>query len=314
MPLQMTPFLSRRVLRWSGLSLLLLIVLTSFLLVTDNSSFALQSSGYEGDVTPRPNGKNAAPGLSDAVQIGRFATGLDIASHGTEWQRADTAPRSTLGDGVVGITDVVQSLRYAAGIDPLTAVGGPASPPNKSSIKQGIAQPEAARAIQLGTPVFTAESVTIPIELEAQGNENALSFSLAFDPALLINPVVVLGNDTDAQALLLLNTNELASGHYGVGLALPAGVVYSAGKKQILRVTFTITPAGFGKQTPVGFGDFPTPLEVADQAANTLPQPIFDGKRITLLYPTPAITALNPATVFAGDVAFTLGVDRKSVV
>src|SRR5439155_12335695 len=85
--------------------------------------------GYEADVAPRPNGSNTgAIAISDWVQVGRFASGLDTASVGSEFQRADCAPRSTLGGGSITISDWVQAGRYAAGRGPVTAASGPTGP------------------------------------------------------------------------------------------------------------------------------------------------------------------------------------------
>src|SRR5262249_2185729 len=54
------------------------------------------AQGFEGDVSPRPNGSNGTVTIADWVQTGRFASGLDTVTAGSEFQRADTAPRSTL--------------------------------------------------------------------------------------------------------------------------------------------------------------------------------------------------------------------------
>jgi hypothetical protein len=86
--------------------------------------------GYEGDVSPRPNGSGTGIiTISDWVQIGRFTSGLDTPAVGCEFQRADSSPRSTLGDGFLTIADWVQSGRYAAGLDPPVCAGGPTGPP-----------------------------------------------------------------------------------------------------------------------------------------------------------------------------------------
>lgn len=57
---------------------------------------------------------------------------------------------------------------------------------------------ETARAVRIAssTDAPTGE-VKAPIELESQGDENALGFSLAFDPATLKNPQVALGADAN---------------------------------------------------------------------------------------------------------------------
>ncbi len=307
------PFLALRNLRWIGLSFLLVAIGSSFLFAPVNKSFALQTSGFEGDVTPRPSGKNGAIKAADFVQLGRFAMGLESANVGSEWQRADVAPRATLGDGRIGIADVVQTMRYAAELDSLTAAGGPTAPPANPALTATTPRAEAVSEVRVGTPTFGVGTVTVPMELVSMGTENALGFSLAFDPGKLSNPVVVLGTDAST-ALLLLNTTQVANGRLGVGLALPAGQQFATGVRQILRITYNVTPASLGTQTPIGFGNSPVPLEMADAQANTVVQTIFTGAQLIVNFPAPTITALNPASAFAGDVGFTLGVIGSNFV
>ena len=171
--------------------------------LTTSAPIVSAQSGIEGDVTPRPTGKNGAVTQSDLEQMGRFAMNLDTINAGSEFQRADIAPRGTLGDGRVGIADVVQAMRYASGLDPVTTAGGPTSAP-AAAATNNAARTEAVSEVRIGTPTFGAGTMTIPVELAAMGTENALGFTLAFDPGKLSNPVAVLGTDA-ASALLLIN-------------------------------------------------------------------------------------------------------------
>ncbi len=291
-----------------GMAIALVAALISISLTSSAPSVSAQS-GYEGDVTPRPMGKSGAIIPADYEQIGRFATAVEAVNAGSEFQRADCAPRTTLGDGRVGIADLVQAMRYASGLDPLTGANGPtaASAPSVANSGQRI-QAEAAREVRVGTPMFAGAIITIPIELIALGNENALGFTLAFDQIALSQPIAVLGTDA-ITGLLVTNPAQISSGRLGIGIALPPGQKFSAGVKQILRVSFTIAPAFFGKVTPIGFASSPVQLEISDEMGNLLDQRIFTGDQVTLNFPIPAISALNPGSAFAGDPAsFTLGV------
>lgn len=292
----------RNVLR--GIVFSLLAALLSLALTSSTPRVEAQS-GYEGDVTPRPMGKAGAANQTDYEQLARFAAGVDSVNEGSEFQRADCAPRGTLGDGRIGIADLVQTMRYAAQLDSLTTAGGPTTNISAAPSPQVV---EAAREVRVGTSTFAGPIVTVPIELVAQGNENALGFTLAFDTAALGQPVAVLGTDATA-ALLITNPTQTGSGRLGIGIALPAGQKFAAGTRQILRVSFSIAPAFFGKVTPLGFASSPVQLEIADELGNLLDQRIFTGDQITLNYPIPALSALNPGTAFAGDPSsFTIGV------
>jgi hypothetical protein len=97
--------------------------------LSDPVTFTINPAGLEADVSPRPNGNNnGSVSISDWVQTGRFAAGLDIPNAGSEFQRADSAPRSTFGNGSITISDWVQAGRYAAGLDPVTPASGPTAP------------------------------------------------------------------------------------------------------------------------------------------------------------------------------------------
>ena len=240
-----------RIIRW--MTVCLVAALLSVALTSSAPKVSAQS-GFEGDVTPRPTGKNGPVTQTDLEQIGRFAMSLDTVNEGSEFQRADVAPRNTFGDGRIGMADVVQAMRYAAGLDSLTAAGGPWANLNTlatSGVKG--ANPEAVSEVRIGKPTFGTGTMTIPVELVAMGTENALGFTLAFDPGKLSNPVAVLGTDASS-ALLLINPSQVGSGRIGVGLALPAGQKFTAGAKQILRVTFNVTAASLGTTTPASLG------------------------------------------------------------
>src|SRR5215813_5290188 len=147
---------------------------------------------YEADVSPRPNG-NGAVTISDWVQVGRFATGLDTIEPG-EFQRADCAPRESLGNGAVTISDWVQAGRYATGLDPLALVGGPAAPgspppsaplrtsPDLNGSQINIDQNQLHR-VSASEIDSTGGLRRIAISLDSRGVENALGFSLLFNPS-----------------------------------------------------------------------------------------------------------------------------------
>jgi len=294
-----------RIIRW--MTVCLVATLLSFVLTSPTPAVFAQS-GYEGDVSPRPTGKNGSVTQTDLEQLGRFAMNLDAINEGSEFQRADIAPRATLGDGRVGMADIVQAMRYAAGIDFLTPAGGPSTVQGNSNLSNSPpAGSEAVSEVRIGTPTFGAGTMTILVELVAMGTENALGFSLAFDPNKLSNPNTVLGTDATA-ALLLINPTQIASGRIGVGIALPAGQSFTAGAKQILRITFNLTAGSFGTQTPIGFASAPVQLEIADPNGMLIDQRIFTGSNVTINNPLPTITALNPASAFTGDASFTMGV------
>lgn len=111
--------------------------------------------------------------------------------------------------------------------------------------------------------------VDVPIMVESQGDENALGFSLSFDPAILSNPQAALGSDASA-AILNTNSSLLSSGCYGIALALPSGQTFADGAREIVIVSFDIAPNINVDSTIIAFKDQPITREVVDANANNL--------------------------------------------
>ncbi len=230
--------------------------------------------GYEADVSPRPNGNNnGAVTIADWVQVGIFAAGIDTAAMGSEFQRADCAPRATLGDGKISIADWVQAGRYAAGIDAAAAAGGPTGPVSSLQAEFGseplALEQQTSRAVRAASSGFEpGQNGRLVLELDALGNENALGFSLNFDPSQLRFVSAALGSGAE-DATLNLNTSQIADGRVGIALALPAGQSFAAGARQLLVVTFAAQANASGA-TAVKIGDEPVAREVVDAMAQSL--------------------------------------------
>jgi len=240
--------------------------------------------GYEADVSPRSNGSNnGTVTIADWVLVGRFAAGVDTPAQGGEFQRADCAPKNALGNGSITISDWVQAGRYAAGLDPNAPAGGPVGPPAASAANLANLAPDDARSRRrdkTGKPRFiraaTAgfESGVVAIELDAQGDENAIGFSLNFDPARWRFASAEVG-DAAVRASLNVNASQSAQGFIGAALALPAGETLPAGARQVAIVRFTSVANEnadqSNHQSVIEFADYPVPREIVDANAGILP-------------------------------------------
>ena len=105
------------------------------------------------------------------------------------------------------------------------------------------------------------------MDLVAQGNENSLGFSLAFDPALVRFVKATLGSGA-AGAALVQNTNTSGSGNVGflVGLVPPA--TFAAGTQQVVQLQFD--SVAYSNNATLSFGNTPIAQGLADAQANTL--------------------------------------------
>ncbi len=223
---------------------------------------SIAATAWEGDVSPRTNGDGFVA-INDWLQEGRFVAGLDTANNGKEFQRADTAPRATQGDGQITVADWVQVGRYAAGLDALETIGGPSAPNfTNSNVASGT------RIISL-TPLSQNQTTnSIGVQMTAQGNENAVGFSVAFDPVLVNSLSASLGSGASG-AVMDVNTNQAASGSLGIALALTPGNNFAAGVQQLVQLSFTSLL--YASNVAFAFGDAPVVRQVADTNASILP-------------------------------------------
>ena len=103
--------------------------------------------------------------------------------------------------------------------------------------------------------------------MAAIGDENAVGFSLHFDPARLSFASVVLGSEA-RDSTLILNTNQVTDGKIGVLLAKVAGRAFPAGALELLDLNFVSGPAV--GETDVTFADTPVLRQIGDPTANEL--------------------------------------------
>jgi hypothetical protein len=254
---------------------------------------SLAAAEYEGDVAPRPGGDRAVT-VTDWVLAGRFVARLDYPTNAGEFQRADCAPRSNLGDGSLKVTDWVQAGRYAAGLDPLEVVGGPGddSGGRVSLMKLGVVsgKASASRQVQITDAILLqGQTNTVCVNLEAQGDENALGFSLTFSPAVLEHIGTSLGTAAIG-ATLNVNTAQVGVGKLGVVLAMPTGTTFAAGTREVVKISLR-TLSSETTNCAVAFSDQPVPCEVSDTEAIALAA-IYDNGAV-MVNPVPSLSLLQ---------------------
>ncbi len=139
----------------------------------------------------------------------------------------------------------------------------------------------------LDASVATSGEVDVPVELAALGDENALGFSVAFDPALLSYVQAAAGSGAPTAALLA-NTNEAASGRIGVALVRSQGERFTAGASQAVLLRFRAgdTPG----PAELSFASRPVELEVADVWGSSRPFVASNGV-VHVLSTAPAIVS-----------------------
>ncbi|HEY5909474.1 MAG TPA: LamG-like jellyroll fold domain-containing protein [Verrucomicrobiae bacterium] len=116
----------------------------------------------------------------------------------------------------------------------------------------------------------------VPIVLLANGNENALAFSLNFNPSVLSYSNIVVGSGAPGAALLI-NDSQAAMGKLGVALGLPADATFAAGTQEVAAVKFNVPIFTNATTATLAFGNVPIPLQLADTAGHQLPATFANG-------------------------------------
>lgn len=236
--------------------------------IFEGGTVSISAVDFEGDVASRPDGDRAL-NILDWVQVGRFVAALDTVSSPAEFQRADCAPRLTRGNGTIRVTDFVQAGRYAVGLDPLTPAGGPTSEEALGERGGGFQPASSGRTLRLlNTSIAQGQTNLVSAVLEASGNENALGFSVAFDP-LKLGYVGVVNGAGAAGASLTVNASQESAGRLGIVFALPPGSTLAAGSQELVLVQFlALAPAS--STATVSFDDNPVARETSDSLATAL--------------------------------------------
>jgi len=237
--------------------------------------------GFEGDVAPLPNGNNTVS-VSDWVRVGRLVAGLETPLNSGDFARADCAPRTNaitgtlpLGNGLLSVADWTQAGRYAAGLDPLTAAGGPAQSGGLALTRVLRKQGGEGRAVQvMDARTAQGQTVNLTVNLAGLGNENALGFSLTYNPAALVYRRTSLASGA-AGCSVQINEGQAGEGRLGLVLAKPVGQSFAAAVQSLVQIEFSAV--GAPGDTAIAFSDTPVFREIADPDAAVLDASFREG-------------------------------------
>jgi len=277
------------------------------------------AEGFETDVAPRPSGDGQMQS-NDVVQMIRFFNELDVPNMtSNEFQRADSAPRSSRGDGVINSSDVVQTIRYFNELDTLQSAGGATAPSNRAesvadadTSDVAASDDEAARASAAGPAVApevrvqsvsgaAGSQVTVPILVDAVGNESQYGFALTVNPSVLTFSSFTAGdtgantfscNATATAGRVRCSIGGFPRNRAGTGTTI--GEIDAGNNQVLIRVIFTIA-AGTAANTV-------TPVTLSDVSAS--------DENATGI--TPAATS-GTVTVTAGPTAAGVSVGGRVV-
>jgi hypothetical protein len=259
-------------------------------------NIVITPAGYKGDVYPPGLGDHVLD-IRDWIREGHLVAGLEAVTNQDEFLRADCAPLATKGDGVLTVADWVQVGRFAVGLDPVTVVGGPAAGksimrPLVKVVPHGQSPSEPTIWIS-STNVLPGGSVELAVFLDAVGNENAVGFSVSFDPTQLTLTSVTAGSGA-GNATFLANTNGGAQGQVGVAVSLSSGGAWGEGSQELAVLGFTANAGGSGA-VPVNLSDRVVRRDVADATAQSLTA-VYNNGVISIITAPPQLSIVLVGT------------------
>jgi hypothetical protein len=128
------------------------------------------------------------------------------------------------------------------------------SPAKPLRVRSDESAPHQVKVVS--TSAAPGSEASVPIAFQADGTESRIHFSLRFPAAALHKARITLADEL-SMAELSIDESQLAAGKLGVEIALPAGVVLTAGEHKLLTVSFTIARNAGAASLPLEFGDEP---------------------------------------------------------
>ena len=128
------------------------------------------------------------------------------------------------------------------------------------------------RYVQIGNSIVAPNTTfVVRVTLFAHGDENALGFSMSFDPTKLGFVSAAVSPAPD-DVTMNIDSSQAGAGKIGLAFAKPAGAVWSAGWPLLVRITFSVgNPVGEPAVLPVTFDDVPVARGISSVAAMPLP-------------------------------------------
>src|SRR5262245_4836515 len=168
------------------------------------------------------------------------------------------------------------------------------------------ASAQSGRAVRVtNTTACLGGNATVSVELDAQGDENAVSLNLSFNPQILSVVSVNAGSGTAGASF---NASP-GGGSIGIDVSLPSGQTFPQGTQQLATITFTASTTAPAGPTPVNFN---LSSQVLDASANPL-QTSFASGAVTIRRP-PLVASLSPPSVNAGASTTTLVINGFNFV
>jgi hypothetical protein len=252
-----------------------------------------------------PIGDNAVT-AGDVAAILQFQARLAFPTAGqgaaNQFQRSDVN-----NNGGIDIGDVQIIRQYVLNSINGGPASGPTAPAAATPTPAPRAEDEGARTEAVGRTIRTVntvgvagQQVTVPVQLDSQGDEGGLSFTVNFNPAILTFVSFANGNGLPPNTTVITNSTQTAQGRLGVVISNNT-TPFAAGTRQLMLITFLVNAnAPSSTVTPLPINSSLVPLEAATVLG--APLPITPETGNVILTPTAAgVTVSGRVTSASGQ-------------
>ena len=227
-----------------------------------------------------------------------YVNGIQVASNNVGNLRLETRTDLRLGQRVLGGTP----YRFTGVMDEVSLYNRALSQAELAAIYQAgeggkcpndlPTPPSQVRVVSVAAP--SGGIASVPVQVNARGDENALGFSLEFNSSVLTFHSAAPALGLPPGATLIVNTNEAVAGRVGIILALAANSALPAGTQEVVRIAFQTVVTLNAVTTPVNFGGAPVAMQVSDALARPVPANYLNGNVVVAEGEFEADTAPRP--------------------
>ena len=206
------------------------------------------------------------PNLRDAVvAIGGTLT-LSVGVSGSSpisyaWYQVRNSVTNAMGNGV---SLVISNIQSSMAGQYYLVVSNTAGWTNSRLAMVQVVNPSVMEV--RAAEIYSGMTLDVPVWFRSQGVENAIGFSLGYDPALLQLQTIASGTGMPTGSQVIYNTNQAAAaGKVGVAAVLPSGQVFGVATQQVVVARFIATTnLTADTNMMLSFGDVPVIRELSN--------------------------------------------------
>lgn len=273
---------------------------TTFSLQFDQTRLSISNVSGTNNNPDVTNGTGANPGTSRTVNgtqvgMGRIGVLLDFQGAVAAGTRQIVVFRfrilPTAPAGLTPVTFVDQPIVRSTSNALAQSLPAKYTPNNVNVIAPPM---PGVRTLTIGSVVApNGGQAVVPVTLNSQGDETAISGSISFVTTQLTTPTIVLGSGAPAGCSLTTNVTQVANGNIGFLVACPTAFVASPPSREVIRITFAVPAQNpVPRTTPLTWGDAPVARAVSNAQAASLTTTYVNGS-VTVEIATAATRALS---------------------